>query len=233
MKLNMDCVRAVMLCAEEYTDYNHYCYFISYQKNNVNDFLLDDPETPPAYQLELEKTYDNDDLFYAVEYCVKSGFVETLFSKDTYRIPISRITPDGHRFLENIRSDTNWEKVKSVAKKAGSFSADVIIEIAKNVAVEAAKHFLTNTDEPSYLCIFQFGLDCRFVVPDLLFFDSSFHDFFCDGSNGIFSRAYHAAVNLNFDLHFVLLRVNPVQLPAFQIGSPAAALLNPRISVLL
>lgn len=86
MKLNMDCVRAVMLCAEEYTDYNHYCYFISYQKNNVNDFLLDDPETPPAYQLELEKTYDNDDLFYAVEYCVKSGFVETLFSKDTYRI---------------------------------------------------------------------------------------------------------------------------------------------------
>ena len=31
-----------MLCAEEYTDYNHYCYFISYQKNNVNDFLLDD-----------------------------------------------------------------------------------------------------------------------------------------------------------------------------------------------
>lgn len=94
MKLNMDCVRAVMLCAEEYTDYNHYCYFISYQKNNVNDFLLDDPETPPAYQLELEKTYDNDDLFYAVEYCVKSGFVETLFSKDTYRIPISRITPD-------------------------------------------------------------------------------------------------------------------------------------------
>lgn len=145
MKLNMDCVRAVMLCAEEYTDYNHYCYFISYQKNNVNDFLLDDPETPPAYQLKLEKTYDNDDLFYAVEYCVKSGFVETLFSKDTYRIPISRITPDGHRFLENIRSDTNWEKVKSVAKKAGSFSTDVIIEIAKNVAVEAAKHFLTNT----------------------------------------------------------------------------------------
>ena len=133
MKLNMDCVRAVMLCAEECTDYNHYCYFISYQKNNVNDFLLDDPETPPAYQLELEKTYDNDDLFYAVEYCV------------TYRIPISRITPDGHRFLENIRSDTNWEKVKSVAKKAGSFSTDVIIEIAKNVAVEAAKHFLTNT----------------------------------------------------------------------------------------
>ena len=122
MKLNMDCVRAVMLCAEEHTDYNHYCYFISYQK-----------------------TYDNDDLFYAVEYCVKSGFVETLFSKDTYRIPISRITPDGHRFLENIRSDTNWEKVKSVAKKAGSFSADVIIEIAKNVAVEAAKHFLANT----------------------------------------------------------------------------------------
>ena len=36
-------------------------------------------------------------------------------------------------------------KVKSVAKKAGSFSADVIVEIAKSVAVEAAKHFLSST----------------------------------------------------------------------------------------
>ena len=145
MKLNMDCVRAVMLCVEEHTDYDHYCYFVSYRKNEVDDFLFDGPVVPPDYQLELEKTYDNDDLFYAVEYCVKSGFVETLFSKDSYRIPISGITPQGHEFLENIRSDSNWEKVKKIAAKANSLSASVIIEIAKSVAVEAAKHFLTNT----------------------------------------------------------------------------------------
>ncbi len=48
-------------------------------------------------------------------------------------------------FLENIRSNTNWEKVKALPKRLALSSADVIIEIAKNVAVEAAKHFLTNT----------------------------------------------------------------------------------------
>lgn len=122
MKLSMDCVRAVMLCVEE-------------------------PIDPPTYQVELETKFDNDDILYSVKYCAEAGLITLCPGShpEQYRVNIRELTPSGHSFLENIRADTNWAKVKSVAKKAGSFSADVIVEIAKSVAVEAAKHFLSST----------------------------------------------------------------------------------------
>lgn len=146
MKLNMDCVRAVMLCVEEHTDYEHYCFFIHYSRENILDMLGEEPTDPPAYQTELERKFDNDDIIYSVQYCVESGFIVLLPNStvDEYRINIRDLTVSGHNFLENIRSDTNWAKVKKAAAKAGSFSVDVIASIAKDVAVEAAKHFLAS-----------------------------------------------------------------------------------------
>lgn len=147
MKLNMDCVRTVMLCVEDHTDFDHYCYFIHYARTDILDMIGEDPVDPPAYQVELEGKFDNDDILYAIKYCAESGLI-VLFpgsSPEQYRVNIKELTPSGHNFLENIRADTNWAKVKSTAQKAGSFSVDVILGIAKDVAVEAAKHFLTNT----------------------------------------------------------------------------------------
>lgn len=40
MKLSMDCVRAVMLCVEEHTDFDHYCYFIRYARADILDMLF-------------------------------------------------------------------------------------------------------------------------------------------------------------------------------------------------
>ena len=139
MKLNMDCVRAVMLCVEEHTDFDDYCYFIRYARSDILDTL--------TYQVELEAKFDNDDILYSVKYCAEAGLIALCPGShpEQYRVNIRELTPAGHSFLENIRADTNWAKVKSVAKKAGSFSADVIVEIAKSVAVEAAKHFLSST----------------------------------------------------------------------------------------
>lgn len=147
MKLNMDCVRAVMLCVEEHTDFDHYCYFIRYTRADILDMLGEDPTDPPAYQIELESRFDNDDILYSVKYCAESGLIALCAGShpEQYRVNVRELTPAGHNFLENIRSDTNWSKVKSVAKKAGALSVDVITSIAKDVAVEAAKHFLANT----------------------------------------------------------------------------------------
>lgn len=109
--------------------------------------LVKDPIDPPTYQVELEAKFDNDDILYSVKYCAEAGLIALCPGShpEQYRVNIRELTPAGHSFLENIRADTNWAKVKSVAKKAGSFSADVIVEIAKSVAVEAAKHFLSST----------------------------------------------------------------------------------------
>lgn len=147
MKLNMDCVRAVMLCVEEHTDFGHYCYFIRYARADILDMLGEDPIDPPAYQVELEEKFDNDDILYAVKYCADAALIALCPGShpEQYRVNVKELTPAGHNFLENIRADTNWAKVKSAAKKAGSFSADVVTSIAKSVAVEAAKRFLSNT----------------------------------------------------------------------------------------
>lgn len=62
MKLSMDCVRAVMLCVEEHTDFDHYCYFIRYARADILDMLGEGPIDPPTYQVELEAKFDNDDI---------------------------------------------------------------------------------------------------------------------------------------------------------------------------
>lgn len=72
MKLNIDCVRAVMLCVEEHTDFDHYCYFIRYARADILDMLGENPTDPPAYQIDLESRFDNDDILYSVKYCAEA-----------------------------------------------------------------------------------------------------------------------------------------------------------------
>lgn len=48
-------------------------------------------------------------------------------------ITISDLSPEGHEFLNNIRDDTNWHKTKEVAGKIGSFSLNMLSQIATNI----------------------------------------------------------------------------------------------------
>jgi hypothetical protein len=49
---------------------------------------------------------------------------------------ISRLTWSGHEFLDATRSDTVWKKTKSlVGKQLGTAPFDIILEIAKRVAL--------------------------------------------------------------------------------------------------
>ena len=43
----------------------------------------------------------------------------------------------GHEFLDSIREENNWGKVKTVAQKAGAFSLTALGEIAKEVTKTA------------------------------------------------------------------------------------------------
>ncbi len=43
------------------------------------------------------------------------------------------ISPQAHEFINNIRTDGVWEKVKEKATKIGSFSIDALSKIAVSV----------------------------------------------------------------------------------------------------
>lgn len=49
---------------------------------------------------------------------------------------INSITYYGHEFLENIKSDTAWNKTKEIAKTVGSYSLSTLGTIASNVITE-------------------------------------------------------------------------------------------------
>lgn len=43
------------------------------------------------------------------------------------------LTFQGHEFLADIKSDTNWDKTKDIAKKVGSFSLNTLKDISVEV----------------------------------------------------------------------------------------------------
>ena len=123
MKLNPNCVRDVLLAVEESCDFKKIlCY---------------DQNSPAPSQL---KKYTHDEIIYHMMQCSLSNLIVGFSSGDNGElITINDLSPDGHKFLENIREDTIWTKTKTVAAKIGSKSLDALIQISSNVITELIK----------------------------------------------------------------------------------------------
>lgn len=123
MKLNPDCVRDVLLTVEESCDFKkRLCY----------------DQSGPAPR-HLQK-YTHDEIIYHMMQCSLSNLIVGFSSADNGGlITISDLSPDGHKFLANIREDTIWSKTKTVAAKIGSKSLDTLIQISSNVITALIK----------------------------------------------------------------------------------------------
>jgi hypothetical protein len=142
LKRNIDCVRDLLLCVEANTDLRHVCGFVYYDYAAVQEQIGEELIEPKPYQVELEKTYDNDDIIYTIKYCIEANLIKSNSVTLQYFTIIQDLTPAGHDFLANIRSKDNWDKVKKAAAKIGSTSMEVLIDIAKCVVMDAAKRTL-------------------------------------------------------------------------------------------
>lgn len=114
MILNPDCIRDILIYIESKTDSK----ITSVGFKQLVDSL---------------DSYDKNTLYYHVNQISKSNLVDNVFYADNAPLYISDLTPEGHEFLANIRSNSNWNKTKEVAKKVGSFSLDTLKEISANV----------------------------------------------------------------------------------------------------
>ena len=125
MKLNPACVRAVLLAVESKTDATHF-------------FALDRSE--PLGDLS---EYSYDDILYHIRQCSMASLIVGLFEADggDY-IRISDLSPAGHEFLANVRSDTVWKKVLGVAGDLCIESLSGLSQIAALSAVQIIRaHF--------------------------------------------------------------------------------------------
>lgn len=116
MKLNPDCIRDILLTVEEKT---------AYMKR------LSIPTNIPSNILRLQK-YNPNELNYHIQQCINFNYI---ISKGAFGgvFNIDDLTFSGHNFLADIRKDTNWNKTKEIAGNIGSYSLDILSNIAKNV----------------------------------------------------------------------------------------------------
>ena len=124
MKLDIDCVRDVLLEFEElplgcYTPYDF--------PKAVGKYGIQNTEYTLA-KLD-EAKYINAEIMQ-----LPNGTLEFL--------GIYSITYPGHQFLENIRQNKVWTKTKAIAGKVGSGSFSLISQIASSVLSEAALLYL-------------------------------------------------------------------------------------------
>lgn len=117
MKLNPDCIRDILFAVEENT---------GFQK-----VMSIDEEDYTQYQ-QLKK-YKYEEVAYHVVQCNLSGYFVDFAARIDDSYMIVDLTPKGHEFLADIRSDTNWKKIKETALKVGSFSLGVLADIAKKI----------------------------------------------------------------------------------------------------
>ena len=122
MELNKDCVRDVLLSCEELLKMDEEGYMNSLSHEELEQVLLN---------------YKTEDIIYTVVKLKEAGFLDVKVTRASGNILVDvriyDITFTGHEFLNDIRDDNNWKKVKEIAKSVGAFSINMIAQIAVGV----------------------------------------------------------------------------------------------------
>ena len=100
-----------------------------------------DKPVPNKPQQDLLAKYSNEVLVYHLNYCLKAKLLEGE-SQDFITYRIDDLTPEGHQFMANIRSNAIFEKTKAIGKKLGVESLCGIARIAEGVVTETIKNYL-------------------------------------------------------------------------------------------
>lgn len=124
MKRDMDLIRSMLIRIEEDTN--------TYSSLQSNDFVIDGFTMDQVnYNLELlvEEEYIKGEIFK--------------FSGGGMDISVESLTWKGHDFVEAARDDSRWKETKSILEKVKDFSIDLALIVLKELAVTAAKGYIT------------------------------------------------------------------------------------------
>ena len=132
MRLNIDYVRDVLLYAEKNLDYEDSQSKTPTQHKELTDWQITGDES--------FNNYDKQELTYAVETLVKSGFFDLAVTPiirngNLYNARIVGLTWAGHELLDNLRNPTILEAVKEQAKKTGGASIGIIAKAAEAIGI--------------------------------------------------------------------------------------------------
>src|SRR5699024_2586177 len=118
MRLNIECIRDVLLTSEEETNLNN-------EVLNIDKLI-----TMPRL-----KKYDEYSIIYKIKKLKEENYIEAdvLIHSEGSMAIIRHLTYECHLFLANIRDDGIWKKTK---KEASKISSSVSINILSNIAIK-------------------------------------------------------------------------------------------------
>lgn len=125
MKLNIDCMRDVLLILEEAP------YRTAVEFTEICAKLVPD--------------YTHDEICYSILKLDEAGFISAKIERNLNSLnvnEVSDITYEGHQFLANVRTNKVWSTTKDVMSKVGSTSVQTASQIASTVISELIKNTL-------------------------------------------------------------------------------------------
>lgn len=147
MRLNIDCIRDVLLCIEENTGLRKRCFFIDSGLTDTAKWA-GSVVPPPDYQMDLLQRYGNDTLIYHVHYCLDTDLASKSPGRDPYQIWIDDLSPSGHEFLAKIRDTTQWGAVKKGLSSVRNYSLSAISAVAEGVTSAAISSYVKSEIGP-------------------------------------------------------------------------------------
>ena len=114
MKLNHDCVRALLLYLEENLEFDNAL--------SVSEIIIDE--------------FDSQDIMYSAFKLYEADYISGQIVPQMNAYPglkINSITWEGHKFLDTIRDSKVWSNTKSVLSKVSSTSISFASTVASQV----------------------------------------------------------------------------------------------------
>lgn len=134
MKLNADCIRDVLLELEKSLTYR------------TNDEGQIEKNVVSLHELDgILIRYPKEEIFYTLTNLEQAGYIRMTVQwsgTGLYLCLVNCITFSGHEFLEKIRNDHAWSKIKAGADAVRNYSLDAISAIANGVASAAITAYL-------------------------------------------------------------------------------------------
>lgn len=129
MKLDISCVRNILLTVEKY-------------ETLLDPVCFDDVEL--AYYNDFLSEYAVDEILYHVQYCIKAGLLSDvsttkIWGKTNFDCCLE---PSGHDFLANTRTAEKWSRTQAIFAKVGGASLKVVSAIAEGVTTALANKYL-------------------------------------------------------------------------------------------
>ena len=128
MRLNLDCVRDLLLTLEE--------HLIIDNEKNIHLLYLDDVQ-----KMELMKRHTCSDIVYCSLKLIEAGLVvASVYKNREYvgDILFETLTYQGHIYLDSIRNKDIWEKAKIKIKKIGELSSlKIVSAVAEKLLIQS------------------------------------------------------------------------------------------------